>query len=219
MNLNTRFARRYHWRRREDFVRAPHEAVVGERVNGTVNAIEADKEKTRRLLLDLLRENPRNVASDFLRAMAALKGQGTLDGWVHGGTIGLLSQEAKLVYLRPIDERSVIETLKRVHEGGPNSLEDSLLMGMGPSTARALYLVADLIYREPLSYRDPVTYPYDPFKYAFAIGGKDGIPFPVNREVAEEVIVTLEEIIEMAKVEEGDRRRALNGLMKLGEGR
>jgi hypothetical protein len=123
------------------------------------------------------------------------------------------------VYLRPIDERSVIETLKRVHEGGPNSLEDSLLMGMGPSTARALYLVADLIYREPLSYRDPVTYPYDPFKYAFAIGGKDGIPFPVNREVAEEVIVTLEEIIEMAKVEEGDRRRALNGLMKLGEGR
>jgi len=80
-------------------------------------------------------------------------------------------------------------------------------------------LVADLIYREPLSYRDPVTYPYDPFKYAFAIGGKDGIPFPVNREVAEEVIVTLEEIIEMAKVEEGDRRRALNGLMKLGEGR
>ncbi|MEM0193679.1 MAG: DUF763 domain-containing protein, partial [Metallosphaera sp.] len=74
---------------------------------------------------------------------------------------------------------------------------------------------SDLIYRDPPSYEDPVNAPYDPFKYAYAIGGKDGIPFPVNREIAFEVIQTLEDFVTIAKLEKKDKALALNKLRDL----
>jgi hypothetical protein len=57
--------------------------------------------------------------------------------------------------------------------------------------------------------------PYDPFKYAFAVGGKDGVPFPFNRRVAEEVIMTLEDIVERAKLESNNKAKALQRLREL----
>ncbi|MCG2909446.1 MAG: DUF763 domain-containing protein, partial [Stygiolobus sp.] len=55
------------------------------------------------------------------------------------------------------------------------------------------------------------------FKYAYAVGGKDGIPYPVNRKVAWEVIYTLEDIIEKAKLERKDKDFALNKLRELAK--
>ena len=123
-----------------------------------------------------------------------------------------------MVYMKPVDVRRVVKTLSEVREKSPTSLEEALLLGIGPSTMRALSLISDLIYNEPPSYQDPVNVPYDPFKYAFAIGGKDGIPFPVHREIAFEVIHTLEEFAMKAKLEKKDKAVALNKLreMKLG---
>ncbi|BBD73750.1 hypothetical protein HS1genome_2139 [Sulfodiicoccus acidiphilus] len=218
MNLETKFARRYHWRERENLVVEPHEAIAGTRVGVAVNVTDEDRERTRRLIQDLLRTNPRKVVEEFTKARNALRGQLSLDVWTSGGTTGAISKEAKLVYAKPIDERRVMRILREVYEAQPANLEESLEAGLGPSTARALYLIADLIYGEPPSYRDPVTHPYDPFKYAFAIGGKDGIPYPVKREVAEEVILTLEEIVERAKLEEREHRRALYSLRRLKQG-
>jgi hypothetical protein len=70
---------------------------------------------------------------------------------------------------------------------------------------RALTLVADLIYGYTPSNRDVVSHPIDPFKYSYAHGGKDGVPYRVRRDLIERTIITLEEAVERAKL--GDREK------------
>ncbi|MEM0293369.1 MAG: DUF763 domain-containing protein [Saccharolobus sp.] len=215
MNLETKFARRYHWKEVENLIVEPHSAIAGIKSNIAVNVIEKNKEKTRKLLLDLLREDPRKIVSLYKQAEATLKGQTTLDMWVKGGSVGIISKEARLIYMKPVDINRIYEVLKNIYELNPTTFEDALVNGLGPSTARALYLISDLIYNEPPSYNDPVNYPYDPFKYAFAVGGKDGIPFPVNRRVAYEVIYTLEDFISRAKIDNRDKEFSIKKLKEL----
>ncbi|MEM3910847.1 MAG: DUF763 domain-containing protein [Saccharolobus sp.] len=215
MNLETKFARRYHWKEVENLIVEPHSAIAGIKSNIAVNVIEKNKEKTRKLLLDLLREDPRKIVSLYKQAEATLKGQTTLDMWVKGGSVGIISKEARLIYMKPVDINRIYEVLKNIYELNPTTFEDALVNGLGPSTARALYLISDLIYNEPPSYNDPVNYPYDPFKYAFAVGGKDGIPFPVNRRVAYEVIYTLEDFISRAKIDSRDKEFSIKKLKEL----
>ncbi|QIW23450.1 DUF763 domain-containing protein [Sulfolobus sp. S-194] len=214
MNIETRFARRYHWKETENFVNEPHSGIAGTKQNLAINVVEKDKENTRKLIVDLVKENPSNVVTQVRRALSMLKGQTTLDSFNKAFNI-VISPQAKLIYMRPMDLNKIQNILQQLYEYNPSNLEEVLLNGLGPSTARALYLVADLIYNEPPSYTDPVNYPYDPFKYAFASGGKDGIPFPVNRKVAWEVIYTLEDIIEKAKLERKDKDFALNKLKEM----
>ncbi|WP_016729632.1 DUF763 domain-containing protein [Saccharolobus islandicus] len=218
MNLETKFARRYHWKETDNFVVEPHSAISGIKTNVIVNVIDRDKDRTRKLILDLLRENPNKIVSLYTQAMAMLKGQSTLDMWIKGGSIAFVSKEARLIYMKPVDVNRIKQVLREMYESNPLTFEEALINGLGPSTARALYLIADLIYNEPPSYKDPMNYPYDPFKYAFAIGGKDGIPYPVNRKAAWEVIYTLEDFITRAKLEEGDKRLALRKLKELSKG-
>ncbi|QGR18749.1 DUF763 domain-containing protein [Stygiolobus azoricus] len=214
MNLKTRYARRYHWFYTRKFTVEPHQGIAGIRQDVAIDSVKGDRENTRKLLLDLVKENPTKVISQIEMAQNLLKGQTALFSQAFNVKI---SPKVKLIYMKPNDLRRVKEVLNKVYESNPINLEEALLNGIGPSTARALYLVADLIYNEPPSYEDPVNYPYDPFKYAYAIGGKDGIPFPVNRKVAYEVIYTLEDIIEKIKVEKKDKEFALSKLKELAK--
>ncbi|WP_373468731.1 DUF763 domain-containing protein [Acidianus infernus] len=217
MNEETKFARRYHWKNTENFTVDPHEAIAGKK-GIAVNIIEKQKENTRKLVLDLLRQDPRKIINELQQAKAILKGQATIESWINGASFVGISKEARIIYMRPLDERKIKPILEKLYESNPENLEEALLEGLGPSTARALYLISDLIYREPPSYNDPVNMPYDPFKYAYAIGGKDGIPYPVNRRVAEEVIITLEDIIQKAKLESNEKKFSLNKLRGLSIG-
>ncbi|MFP3162525.1 MAG: DUF763 domain-containing protein [Acidianus hospitalis] len=217
MNEETKFARRYHWKNTENFTVDPHEAIAGKK-GIAVNIIEKQKENTRKLVLDLLRQDPRKIINELQQAKAILKGQATIESWINGASFVGISKEAKIIYMRPLDERKIKPILEKLYESNPENLEEALLEGLGPSTAKALYLISDLIYREPPSYNDPVNMPYDPFKYAYAIGGKDGIPYPVNRRVAEEVIITLEDIIQKAKLESNEKKFSLNKLRGLSVG-
>jgi hypothetical protein len=217
MNEETKFARRYHWKNTENFTVDPHEAIAGKK-GIAVNIIEKQKENTRKLVLDLLRQDPRKIINELQQAKAILKGQATIESWINGASFVGISKEAKIIYMRPLDERKIKPILEKLYESNPENLEEALLEGLGPSTAKALYLISDLIYREPPSYNDPVNMPYDPFKYAYAIGGKDGIPYPVNRRVAEEVIITLEDIIQKAKLEINEKKFSLNKLRGLSIG-
>ena len=55
--------------------------------------------------------------------------------------------------------------------------------GVGPRTLRALALAA-IIFATPASTRDPA-------RFAFAHGGKDGTPFPVNRTTYDRTVEIL----------------------------
>ena len=70
---------------------------------------------------------------------------------------------------------------------------------------RGLALVAELVYGEPASWVDPV-------RFSFAFGGKDGVPFPVDREAMDEAVDVLRCGIEASSVRREERMRALGRL-------
>jgi len=211
MNVGTKLARRYHWHGSHDH---KSEVISGYKEKFAIDVTPPEKERLRGLLLDLVNESPDKVISEFKKAYAILKGFVPLDATNVSYYVDRL-KDLRAIYLKPVDEKRLKQTLAKLYESSPKNLEEVLLNGIGPSTAKALYLIADLIYRDPPSYKDPVTVPYDPLKYAFAAGGKDGVPFPFNRRVAEEVIVTLEDVVERAKLESNNKAKALQRLREL----
>ena len=91
----------------------------------------------------------------------------------------------------------------------PRDYEEIIaLRGVGPAAVRALALVAELIYGQPASWRDPV-------KFSFAHGGKDGVPFPVNRVAMDQSIVFMREAVESARLGNEERVSALRRLQQL----
>ena len=96
--------------------------------------------------------------------------------------------------------------LEEVYEFRPSNYEELLaIKGVGPATVRGLALIADLIYGEKPSWKDPV-------KYSFAYGGKDGVPFPVDRKAMDESIQILRQAVEGARIGEREKIRSLQSL-------
>ena len=97
------------------------------------------------------------------------------------------------VLARDLDPAHLERALLKTYENQPASFEALLgLPGVGPKTIRALALVSDLLYGSPASFRDPA-------RFAFAHGGKDGHPYPVDRRNYDRSIQFLKEALEKAK--------------------
>jgi len=215
MNLDTKFARRYHWYNPVKFTVEPHNAICGIKKDVVLNLISREVEKARKVILDLISQNPKKTINEYYEAYRIISNTPTLDLWISNASIVARLKARKVIYFKPVSIERVAKILEKLNKLSPSNLEEALLNGMGPSTTRALALIADLVYNEPPSYNDPVNYSYDPFKYAYTIGGKDGIPFPIDRKFAEEVIITLEDIVSRAKLDIKDKNNALKRLKNL----
>jgi len=66
-------------------------------------------------------------------------------------------------------------------------------------------LISDLIYGEKPSWKDPV-------KYSFTVGGKDGVPYPVDRKAMDESTEFLKISVESANIGNKDKIQALRRL-------
>jgi hypothetical protein len=77
--------------------------------------------------------------------------------------------------------------------------------GVGARTLRALSLVGELVYGAPVSIKDPA-------RFAFAHGGKDRHPYPVDRKTYDTSIQTLHTAVEKAKVGQREQLAALKRL-------
>ena len=100
------------------------------------------------------------------------------------------------------------KALKRAYEFQPKNYEELLgIKGIGPATVRGLALISELIYGEPPSWKDPV-------KYSFAYGGKDGVPYLVDRKAMDQSIQILESAIQNAEIEREEKLRSLQRLRK-----
>lgn len=85
-----------------------------------------------------------------------------------------------------IDWRAV----EKAYNLQPEKFEDLLMIrGIGRETVRALALIAEIIYNTEYDKKDPV-------KYCFAVGGKDGVPFPVRKDIYDEAISFMRDCIE-----------------------
>jgi hypothetical protein len=113
----------------------------------------------------------------------------------------------ELIAQADVDPRFLEKVLVRTYERPPEDFETLLgTPGLGPKTLRALALVAELVYGTPASTRDPA-------RFAFAHGGKDGTPHPVDRETYDRTIETMDAAL--AGVDRSERVAALKRLAKL----
>ncbi|ABN69192.1 protein of unknown function DUF763 [Staphylothermus marinus F1] len=219
MNLKHRMARRYHWFQDTSFYEDPHKAVAGIKHDLVLNLVSRESRKARKTILDLAKENPNTIINEYSSLFNKLKGQREILSYITPSRTGRIKLERinKIIIYEPLPlPKHILEKLRRTYEVQPGNLDDLLLIrGVGPKTIRALALMSDLIYNEPPSTNDPVNTPYDPFKYAYAIGGKDGVPYPVNKKDAEEVIATLEDIIYSAKIGRKEKLLAMKKLSKI----
>ncbi len=199
-------ARRYHWLSdtTANLIVEPHNAIVGEvKREKALNMTAKTSEGTRRASVDLAKESPRK----YLRLFEAARPshQKSLQEWLPNAEVDLGRLRFETLNM-PRQIRWM--TMKRVYEFQPRNYEELLsVRGVGPATIRGLALVAELIYGEKPSWVDPV-------KFSFAYGGKDGVPFPVDREAMDESVQVLRQAVESANVDEKEKLRSLQRLRR-----
>ncbi len=192
-------ARRYHWPpEHSSFVEEPQNAILCEsRLQSVLDMTSAESDENRIACVDLARENPRRIRRMLVESTPSH--QSTLEEWTGGGAYPRV-----LIMPRGINW----EAMKAVYEFQPHSYEElASLRGVGPSTVRGLALVAELVYGHRPSWSDPV-------RFSFAFGGKDGVPFPVDRRSMDEAVSLLKTSIEETKIGQNEKLRAIRRLRK-----
>jgi len=200
-----RTARRYHWLSENisNFVVEPHNAIVGDACRQMALDMTAkESEGCRKASVDLACEPPRKLMRLVMSIRPAY--QKSLEDWLPETAqtawtdykIDVLSMPANINW----------KALQEVYELQPRNYEELLgFKGVGAATVRGLALIAELIYGEKPSWKDPV-------KYSFAYGGKDGVPYPVDRRAMDESIQILRRAVEDAKLGDREKLNALNRL-------
>jgi hypothetical protein len=190
MNPKTKYARRYQWSDPPQFIEEPHKGITGPKTGNVMDLTAKESRECRKISLDVSRENPMRIRR------YVTENQETLDHY-----IGIKS------YMMPksINWRA----LKAAYEIQPETYEKLVQMkGMGPKTLRGLALVSEFTFGEPPSYKDPV-------KFSFAFGGKDGVPFPVERKAMDNVTHILKEAIEESNMGKEEKIKALKRLASI----
>ncbi len=192
MNESTHYARRYHWlgEKVTDFVCEPHAAICSQQQGGGVlNLVCRQSTPARIALTDIVTEQRPEVI------LAELKTLKRLD----------LPRRHQLS-LQDIHPDKLEKPLFFLRERQPQSFEELLgVEGVGPKTMRALSLIAELVYGVKASFHDPA-------RYSFAHGGKDGYPFPVDRQAYDQSIEILARAVRRAKVDFSEKEQALHRL-------
>ena len=161
-----------------------------------------DSEESRKVSLDLVRDNP-----DHLRGLTREAEQASIDQY-------LPDRQGMLTLIMPTQHsigglsKTTIEALRRAYEFQPSNYEELVaIRGVGPKAIRALALVSELVYGTAPSWKDPA-------RYSFAHGGKDGHPFPVDRETYDRSIALLTRAVQKARIDGTEKSKALNRLNK-----
>ena len=203
MSVRDRTARRYHWLSDhvKTFVVEPHDAILGDvKREIALNMTARESEGCQKTSTDIVKEEPRKV----MRTLKSIRPahQKSLQEWMPTEA----GWKEYVIDVLSLPQNLNWKAVKRAYEFQPKNYEELLgIQGIGPATVRALTLISELIYGEKPSWEDPV-------KYSFAVGGKDGVPFPVDKTAYDEAIEVLEIAIKQAKV--GDKER-INAIKRL----
>jgi len=104
---------------------------------------------------------------------------------------------------------SLSRIILSAYERQPGDFAELLgLPGVGARTIRALSLLSELVYGVAPSYRDPA-------RYSFAHGGKDGIPYPVDKKTYDQSIELLRKAIGRAKLGLREKEEAVGRLERV----
>jgi len=205
INAKDKSARRYHWLSEnvKDFVVEPHDAVVGDIKRDVVLDMTArESEGCRKTSTDIAKEEPKKLRKMLLSIRPVH--QKSLQEWIPE-PLGKEYAIDAFSLPRNLNWKAV----KRVYDFQPKNYEELIgIRGIGPATVRALALVSELVYGEKPCWEDPV-------KYSFCVGGKDGVPYPVDRATYDETIEILENAVKQAKVGGKEKLNAVKRLRVL----
>lgn len=215
-------ARRYHWLGStvEDFVCEPHAGIDDLQVPAkrpsvprqqVFNFVAGEGETNRRSTAELLKESPEWIIAQWKLAT--------------GGPT-LFAPQHHRVLKSDINPDRLRKLVRTAHEAQPQGFEQLLgTAGVGPAAVRSLALLAEIIFDAPVSHRDPSTAfapPSEPAPpvpdgrrwadYAYAHGGKDGTPFPVDRETYDRNIELLHDAVKSARLGDQEKLEALRRL-------
>jgi hypothetical protein len=202
MSAQDRTARRYHWfsEHVQDFVVEPHDGIMGDvKRNVALDMTAKGSENCRKVSTDLAKEPPKKLTRLFQSVQPSR--QSSLKRWIPEAEwkeygVEMFSMPNTLNWKKA----------KKLYDFQPENYEQLLgIRGVGPATVRGLALIAELVYGAAPSWKDPV-------KYSFCVGGKDGVPYPVNKPSYDEIIKVLEDAIGQAKVGGKERLNAIKRL-------
>lgn len=219
MNLEVKLARRYHWLGPKATTLEPHSGIASARREQVVLDLTSKRSiGARSVILDLVRQEPRKTVREVLEAYRLLKGIIPITSWLNRGRSSNVKREVVVRVYKPQAKppRHLEPVLRKLYEVSPRNMEELLLVeGVGPAVLRSLALVSELIYGAEISHDDPATAPLDPFRYAYIVGGKDGVPFKFDPKLAKQVVEFLEDVIGRARIGDRERLHALRRLRRL----
>ena len=187
MNTANRRARRYHWHSPtvRSFVDDPHKGIVGDRGGKILNLADGRADFARNNIVNLTKENPKEVMKTL-------------------NSISLPNRHD--VRESDVNMKRLGSVMNMAYERGVDNFEDLLMMkGVGQRTIKSLALVSEVIHGDSSRFDDPA-------RFAFAVGGKDGRPHPVDTESYDETIEMLQDSVEKAKLGYKDKSKALKRL-------
>ncbi len=185
-------ARRYHWLGSgvKDFVEEPHAGIAAAAPAQLVLDLTAsDSAPSRTVATQLAQEAPARVETEVAKLLS-------LD----------MPRRHWVDVKADVQPRNLHKVLLTTYEAQPQDFESLLMLpGVGAKAIRALTLIGELVHGATPSTRDPA-------RYSFAHGGKDGHPFPVDRQSYDRSIDWLRGALDRARLGHSDRLGALRRL-------
>ncbi len=191
MNDASSYARRYHWHSptMPGFVNEPHSGIAAQqKAQRVLNMVAEESCASRDAVTDLLNQGPDAVARELAQ-------------------VEKLDLPARhWIATEDIRPRGFEKVLVAAYEQHPEGFENVLeVRGLGPKALRALVMVAELAYGAAPGWRDPAL-------YSFAHGGKDGIPYPVDRPTYDGTVALLKKAINESEMGRSEKLAAIRRL-------
>jgi len=206
MNTTEKKARRYHWYSEKitDPTLEPHQGIQSQVVLPKVLNLTAKKSLANREGIIKIVSEKKTLQSHVRKLIQKTnKGERQLT---------LLSLTDNEFYSHPVLQETFTPRLERsiqnILQKENKNLTDVLMTeNVGPKTIRALSLIAELITGAKPSFEDPA-------RYSFAFGGKDGIPYPVDRKTYDKTLEVIEKAIKKTKISPWEKDKALKRINK-----
>lgn len=192
LNELSGLARRYHWHSAAvaDFTREPHTAIVGANEGVILNLVDRRAGAAQDALLEIARQQPEATLNEVRQ---------------------LCMPRHHDVRPRDVDLKRLGAVLAVSYERQLRDFASLLLVeNLGPRTLQTLSLVAEVVHGAPSRFSDPA-------RFSFALGGKDGHPFPVPLKTYDESLSVLRKSLDAAKLgrsEKIDGFRRLDSLVR-----
>ena len=195
MNGDTRYARRYHWLSSSitDYVVEPHNAICCDMKNDVLNLVASDSSSARKVITEISHQKPEQILKELAKIC------------IHSDSDATLPKRHEINF-SDIEKKRLGKIFQSTYEKKPKGFENLISMpGVGPKTVRSLALISELIYSAPYSIKDPA-------RFSFAHGGKDGIPYPVDKINYNKSIEVLSNALKESKIGRTEKMEAFKRL-------